>query len=148
MNRTSEQLPPITLTAGDFKRLDRLATAAADRFPRTADFLAREVARANVVDSTQALPGLVGMGTTVEYQDDGTGQPRTVTLVYPDEADLAAGKISILSPVGAALIGLSAGQSIEWQTPAGAWRSLTVLAVGGVGPGAPATGAVANPVSP
>lgn len=52
-------------------------------------------------------------------------------LVYPDEADVLEVKISVLTPIGAALIGLSVGQSIEWQTPAGGWRSLTVLQVGG-----------------
>lgn len=122
-------LPPITLTTSDFDRLDRLAAAAAATFPRTADFLSREIARANVVPSAHALPGLVTMGAAVEFRDDITGQVRTVTLVYPDQADVAKGKISVLTPIGAALIGLSVGQSIEWQAPAGDWRSLTVLRV-------------------
>jgi regulator of nucleoside diphosphate kinase len=52
-----------------------------------------------------------------------------VTLVYPPDADVTEGKISVLTPVGAALIGLSVSQSIEWQTPSGGWRSLTVLKV-------------------
>jgi regulator of nucleoside diphosphate kinase len=71
------------------------------------------------------------MGSQVEFRDDTTGQVRSVTLVYPHEADLAAGKISVLTPIGAALIGLSASQSIEWQAPSGGWRSLTVLKVDG-----------------
>jgi regulator of nucleoside diphosphate kinase len=54
---------------------------------------------------------------------------RRATLVYPDEADLDAGRISVMTPIGAALIGLSVSQSIEWQTLSGGWRSLTVLAV-------------------
>jgi regulator of nucleoside diphosphate kinase len=144
-----EHLPPITLSAADFERLDRLVEAAADRFPRTADFLGREIARARVVDAANVPHGLVGMGTRLEYRDDTTGQARTVTLVYPEEADLAAGKISILSPVGAALIGLSVGQSIEWQTPTGGWRSLTVLRVDDVVASVAASAAaVANPVLP
>jgi len=126
------ELPPITLSGFDVERLDRLAMAAAGLFPNTAEFLAREVARANVVPSGVVPAGLVTMGSKVEFRDDSTGQARTVTLVYPDEADLAAGKLSVLSPVGAALIGLSVGQSIEWQTPSGGWRSLTVLRAGGV----------------
>ena len=76
------------------------------------------------------LPGVVTMGAQVDFWDDTTGQERRVTLVYPDEADLAAGRLSVLSPVGAALIGLSVGQSIEWETPSRGWRSLTVLRVG------------------
>lgn len=126
-----KELPPITLTGFDFDRLERLATAAAERFPRTAGFLAREIARANIVPSGFTLPGLVTMGSKVEYRDDATRQVRTVTLVYPDKADMAEAKVSVLSPVGAALVGLSVGQSIEFQTPADGWRSLTVLRVGG-----------------
>jgi regulator of nucleoside diphosphate kinase len=69
------------------------------------------------------------MGSEAEFRDDATGQVRRVTLVYPQEADLEAGKISVLTPIGAALIGLSAGQSIEWHTLRGERRSLTVLRV-------------------
>jgi regulator of nucleoside diphosphate kinase len=147
MTYARESLPPITLITGDYERLDRLVAAAANRFPRAADFLGREIARANIVDSGRALNGVVGMGTTLDYRDDTTGQVRTVTLVYPDEADLAAGKISVLSPVGAALIGLSVGQSIEWQSPAGGLRSLTVLRVEEDAPGLEPV-AVANPGVP
>jgi regulator of nucleoside diphosphate kinase len=73
----------------------------------------------------------------VTFIDDISGQKRTVILVYPDEANVDAGKISILTPIGAALIGLSAGQSIEFQTPSGGWRSLTVIAVGPFWPASP-----------
>jgi regulator of nucleoside diphosphate kinase len=122
-------LPPIVLLAHDIERLRRLADAAASKFPRTADFLAREVERASIVDLDGAPPNLVTMESTVEFRDDSTGRARRVKLVYPPEADVSAGKISVLTPVGAALIGLSAGQSIEYQAPSGAWRSLTILAV-------------------
>jgi regulator of nucleoside diphosphate kinase len=133
MTNLRKELPPITLTGFDFERLDRLAIAAAERFPRTADFLAREIARANIAPSGFVLRGLVTMGSTLEYRDDVTRQVRTVTLVYPDQADMAEGKVSVLSPVGAALVGLSVGHSIEFQTPADGWRSLTVLRVGSAG---------------
>jgi regulator of nucleoside diphosphate kinase len=122
-------LPPITLTTADSDRLSRLVDAAADTFPRTADFLGREINRAQVIDRAEALPGLVTMDSEVEFRDDVTGQVRTVRLVYPQDADVDAGKISVLTPVGAALIGLSTGQSIEWETPTGGRRSLSVLSV-------------------
>ena len=127
-----KELPPIIVTGIDFNRLDRLAAAAASTLPRTADFLAREIARATIVPSGFVVSGVVVMGSEVEFLDDVTGQARTVNLVYPNEANLAEGRLSILSPVGAALIGLSVGQSIEWETPTGGWRSLTVLRVGDV----------------
>lgn len=123
------ELPAIAMTSEDAERLGRLANAAAHKFPRTADFLGREVERARVLSGTDVLPGLVRMGSTVAFRDDVTGQVREAMLVYPDVADVAAGKISVLTPIGAALIGLSVSQSIEFQTPSGGWRSLTVLAV-------------------
>lgn len=125
----STNLPPITLTTEDSDRLRRLADAAATKFPRTAEFLAREVDRAELIDDATATQALVTMGSEVVYRDDETGKTRWVTLVYPDEADLDAGKISVLTPIGAALIGLSVNQSIEFETPTGAIRSLTVMSV-------------------
>ena len=127
-------LPNIVLTTDDSERLRRLADAASEKFPRTAEFLAREVDRATVVDEHGASSNLVAMGTQVVYRDDDTGKTRSVILVYPDEADLDEGKISVLTPIGAALIGLSKNQTISWQTPAGDWRSLTVLTVGAPAP--------------
>jgi regulator of nucleoside diphosphate kinase len=129
MSYLSPDLPPITLDSGDFDRLQRLTNAAADKGFHTADFLEREISRATIVDSSQILPGLVRMGSRVEFRDDITGTKRRVTLVYPEEADIAAGKISVLTPVGAALVGLSVSQSIEWETTQGVRRSLTVLDV-------------------
>jgi len=122
-------LPNITLTADDSERLRRLADAAAEKFPRTAEFLAREVDRASLIDAGEATSNLVTMGSQVVYRDDDTGKTRSVILVYPDEANLDESKISVLTPIGAALIGLSVNQSIEFETPTGATRSLTVMSV-------------------
>ena len=126
------RLPPITLTRADHDRLERLAHAGRARFPQTADYLAREVERARILEPDHDGRNFVRMGSWVEFRDDSTGQVRQVTLVYPDQADIAAGKISVLTPIGAALIGLSQNQSIKWQAPAGSWRSLTVLSVDNV----------------
>jgi regulator of nucleoside diphosphate kinase len=69
------------------------------------------------------------MGSEVRYCDNKTGEVRDVVLVYPHEADISLKRISVLTPVGAALIGLSIGQSIEFNTPGTRRRSLTVLGV-------------------
>jgi regulator of nucleoside diphosphate kinase len=129
MSYLRAELPPISLSAADHDRLSYLADVGANKFPQAADFLAREVARAEILPPGQPVSGLVTMGSIVDFRDDTTGQERRVTLVYPHEADVSEGKISVLTPVGAALIGLSVSQSIEWQTPSGGWRSLTVLKV-------------------
>jgi regulator of nucleoside diphosphate kinase len=125
-----QHLPSIAMTTADHDRLDRLARMAASQFP-AAEFLAEEVERAEVLAHGRPLAGLVQMGSRVRFRDDVTLQEREVVLAYPQDADMEVGRISVLTPVGAALIGLSIGQSIEWQLPSGGWRSLTVLDVNG-----------------
>ena len=122
-------LPPIMITSDDVRRLSLLANSSMTRFPRVAHFLAREIDRANVVPGQVDLPTVVRMGSLVTYRDETTGRVREVTLVYPHEADIDLNRISVLTPVGAALIGLSIGQTIEFQTPTREKRSLTVVDV-------------------
>jgi regulator of nucleoside diphosphate kinase len=118
-------LPPITITTDDLRHLSTLGLSSTD----AADFLAREIDRARIVPVHQASPDLVRMGSIVKYQDHTTGQVREVTLVYPHDANGHPNHLSVLTPVGAALIGLSVGQNIEFKTPAGESSSLTVMSV-------------------
>ena len=126
----SEQpaLPPIRIAAEDSRRLSSLANSTMELFPRVAQFLARELERATVTEENN-LHGVVRMGSKVTYRDDETGARREIVLVYPHEADIALNRISVLTPVGAALIGLSVGQRIAFETPDKRNRELTVLAV-------------------
>jgi hypothetical protein len=82
-------------------------------FPCAARFLAREIDRASVVSDSNELRNVVRMGSEVTYREE-TGEVRNVRLVYPHEADIAHGRISVLAPVGAALVGLSVGQAVEF----------------------------------
>ena len=129
MNYHQTQLPPIMITTDDARRLSLLADSNMTRFPRVAHFLAREINRAKVVLGQIDLAGAVRMGSWVTYREEASGRVREVRLVYPDEADIDLNRISVLSPVGAALIGLSVGQTMEFQTPIREKRSLTVIAV-------------------
>jgi len=122
-------LPPIVITASEAHRLSALADSSMAVFPRVAQFLARETDRAQVVADDADLHDVVRMGSRVRYRDDETGDVREVVLVYPHEADIALRRISVLTPVGAALIGLSVGQTIDFQTPSHQTRSVTILAV-------------------
>jgi regulator of nucleoside diphosphate kinase len=122
-------LPPITVMENEARRLNALAGSSGVLFPRVAHFLAREIERANVVADNSDLRGVVRMGSQVRYCDDETGEVRDVVLVYPHEADITQKRVSVLTPVGAALIGLSVGQAIEFQTPGHNRRSLTILGV-------------------
>ena len=118
--------PEIVLGVADHRQLNILAMAGLTHTPDQSDDLLHELERASVVDD---VPGdIVRMGSTVRYRTD-TGQVPTVTLVYPVDADIAEGRISVLTPVGTALIGLRVGQSITWRDRAHKRHMLTVLRV-------------------
>ena len=121
-------LPEITLSAADFGRLQAVANGAMSSAPDIASFLLRELDRATIVERDRT-PRSVKMGSLVRYRDDFTRRIREVRVVYPRDADPAAGRISVLTPVGAALIGLSAGQSMGWRDRRGYAKTLTVLEV-------------------
>jgi regulator of nucleoside diphosphate kinase len=116
-------LPPIAIAAEEARRLSMLANSSMELFPRVAYFLARETERAKVATND------CEMGSQVRYCDDQTGDIRDVVLVYPHEADISMKRVSVLTPVGAALIGLSVGQAIEFRTPGPRKRSLRILGV-------------------
>jgi regulator of nucleoside diphosphate kinase len=89
----------------------------------------REVARATVLPSGEMPGDVVNIGSEVRFRDEATGREQTVTVALPPDADIARGRVSVLTPIGAALIGLAAGASIGWETRDGEARRLTVLAV-------------------
>lgn len=121
------QKPNITLLAADYERLSALADAAMYKEPETVDMLTEELERARVITRGQAPKNIVRMGSDVLFRDDATKEIRRITLVFPGEADIAENKVSVLTPVGAALIGLRPGQSIAWRTRSGELKRLTVL---------------------
>lgn len=131
--------PAITMARSDHERLSRLAESYVDRNPAVAEELLTELDRARVVDDTKIASDVVRMGSTLRFTSD-VGEDRSVTLVFPGEADIATGKISILTPIGAALIGLSAGQSIDWTARDGRVHRLTVETVEAPAPASPPAG--------
>jgi len=125
---SGEVKPRITLTANDYERLSLLARAAATRMPDLVSVLTEELERVHVLADGRPEK-TVCMGSEVEFRNDSTGKVQTLTLVYPGAADISQGRISVLTPVGTALIGLSVGDSITWETRNGDIRQLTVLQV-------------------
>lgn len=93
-----------------------------------AEALDTELRRAQIVDARAVPADVVTMNSEVEYEDVRTGLRRTVRIVYPGSADASAGRISVLAPIGTALLGLRAGQSIAWRTPGGV-REVRVVRV-------------------
>jgi len=122
--------PVIYLTQNDLDRLtDLLEAYAVGSGGRRFDKLEEELARAIVVSREQIPNDVVTMNSRVVFEDETTGDRRDVTLVYPRNADISAGKISILAPVGTALLGLRVGQSIDWEVPSGQKRRYRVIDV-------------------
>ncbi|HRP73911.1 MAG TPA: nucleoside diphosphate kinase regulator [Luteimonas sp.] len=121
--------PPITVSRRDASRLEALLDSPRWQNDATAEALLGELVRAEVVDDADMPAGVVGMHSRVECVDENTGDRHSLTLVYPNEADAGAGRISVLAPVGSALLGLSVGQSIDWPTPQGRTLRLHVDAV-------------------
>jgi regulator of nucleoside diphosphate kinase len=130
---TRHRKPAIRVTRSDLERLSRLAESHSARNPDVADELLAELDRARVVEDGRVAADVVRMGSTLRFTSD-VGEGRTVTLVYPAEADISEGKVSILTPIGAALIGLSVGQSIDWTARDGRIHRLTVESVEPVPP--------------
>ncbi|WP_363790382.1 nucleoside diphosphate kinase regulator [Mesorhizobium sp.] len=127
-NTKTQRKPNIRISRSDHARLSALASTVAARNPEASDELLAELERARVVADGWVSAGTVRMGSTVTFKPD-TGDRKTVTLVYPGDADISASKVSILTPIGTALIGLSAGQSITWTARDGRRHELLVLAV-------------------
>ena len=123
------KLPPVTLSETDQKELVVVATAAlADRYvlPAASNLL-REVNRAIVVPDDQLPTNVVAVHSRVDVHDNLAGTNREIVLVFPDEAHTEPNAVSVLTPLGAALIGLSEGASIDWCTASGDRSSKTVL---------------------
>lgn len=126
---TSGAKPRIILTAADHKKLSVLANVAANTMPEVAAELSEELDRAHILTTGRHPADSVCMGCEVDFRDDRTGRVQTVILVYPQEADISKGRISVLTPIGTALIGLPVGKSIDWTTRTGETKRLTVLKV-------------------
>jgi regulator of nucleoside diphosphate kinase len=129
MSKLQSARPRIVVTAGEHALLMGLAEKALERESPVGEFLAEELSRAAIVPDDQCAPNVVRMGSTVTYREDATARVRTITLVYPREANIDLQRISILTPIGAALIGLSPSQTIQWPSPGGSMETLTVLEV-------------------
>ena len=91
--------------------------------------LESELERADIVDARDVPPDVVTMNSRVVFEDANTGKTTEVTIVFPQEADLERGRVSVLAPVGTALLGLAQGDSIVWPFPDGSSRCLRVVEV-------------------
>ncbi|WEK44632.1 MAG: nucleoside diphosphate kinase regulator [Candidatus Sphingomonas colombiensis] len=121
--------PPIHMIDTEADTLTDLAISVEERLPQVSELLLEEIGRANVHGAARMPRDVVTMQASVEFVDEASGASRTVQLVYPKEADISAGRVSILTPVGAGLIGLREGQSILWPDREGHRRTLSIVKV-------------------
>lgn len=121
--------PPIHLLAAESDIIAGLALRAEHRQPVVAAMLLEEIERAELHDADTMPEGHVRLGSTVAFVDERTQQVREVKLVLPGEANIAEGRISILTPMGAALYGLAAGHCIDWPDLNGNARPIRILRV-------------------
>lgn len=129
INLKATARPPIQICESDAERVSNLAMDMEGRMPEVAELLLAEISRARVVQDARLASDVVAMMSTVRFVDDASGVERTLQLVYPQDADIEAGRISIMSLVGAGLIGLRAGQSISWPDRGGHERPLRIIEV-------------------
>ena len=128
-DRIGEMRPPIAIDANHFARLFALSSMTSEPMTEVCEYLREELDRAHVLPAEKLRPDIVSLGSQVEFRDEQTGKVQEIILVYPLDADIACRRVSVLTPVGAALLGLSVNQTISFHTRSGERRELTVLRV-------------------
>ncbi len=120
------QAPPIVITRIDLTRLRRVLASPAVRDDAAAEALEEEIDRAEVVEPTGLPRDVVSMNSTVRLREETSGREYELTLVYPGDAS-GENCVSVLAPIGSALLGLSVGREIEWPLPGGQTARIQVL---------------------
>lgn len=121
--------PNIVVSSVDMERLETLLHALPSAQSATRHALLEELSRAELVEPADMPPHVVTMNSRVRFALDQPAEEFTLTLAYPKDMHSGDDRISVLAPVGNALIGLAAGDSIDWTRPDGAAFKLTVLDV-------------------
>ena len=120
--------PSIVMSRLDYDRIEALIESANERGIDTTA-LEAEITRADVVEPAQMPGDVISMNSTARFLDENSGEERELTLVYPRDATGEPGRVSILAPVGSALLGLRVGQSIDWPMPGNRHINLRVLSI-------------------
>jgi regulator of nucleoside diphosphate kinase len=126
---TSVRLPKIHLDKSLVGRLEALASSMMRRSPEVGERLMDEIARAKLVAPDKLRDDVVTIGSEVTYRDLSSDRMQTVFVVYPEDADIDQNRISVLTPVGVALLGLSPGATISWITRDDETRLLEIVSV-------------------
>ena len=115
----------LLITEKDYLRIRNIIESTTSNFEN----LELELDRASIITDSQVPGDLVTMNSKVRFLNKQDNREQTVTLVYPKDANLDEGKISVLAPMGSALIGLKVNQEINWMFPDGKTKTLKILEV-------------------
>jgi regulator of nucleoside diphosphate kinase len=121
--------PPITISSTDLERIESVLDSSSSKRLPALDQLREELDRAKIVEPENMPPGIITMNSSARCVDEKSNKEYHFTLVYPSGANVDQNRVSILSPMGSAMLGLAEGQSIEWELPGGRKLKLRVLAV-------------------
>lgn len=124
-----EKQASITLSRLDVERIESLLENPALHDAPAAERLHAEFDRAEIVEPRDMPADVVSMNSSADCVDETSNKHYTLTLVYPKDADADAGRISVLAPVGSALLGLRVGQTIDWPGHGGRALRLKVTAI-------------------
>ncbi len=127
--RPATKGPPLVLLDSEADALFELALKWQRQHPHSAGLLIDELDRAATVARHELPPDVVTMRSQVVFVDRASGERHTVRLVYPGEADMERHQVSILTPIGAALIGMRVGSAIDWPNRQGERRQLEIVEV-------------------
>lgn len=119
------KIRPIVISTTDHRRLSELIEAARRDFPagdKYLEALAAELARARVVPASRVPAGVITMNSVARLYDLELEEAEEYALVYPEDADVSVNRISVLAPVGTAILGYRVGDVVEWRVPAGLRR--------------------------
>ena len=119
----------IVLSQTDYENLNELLARLSSRRLPQVEALENELAGAQIVGEEDLPKTVVTLNSSVEYEDLATGKTKRVQITLPEDADISRGRISVLAPVGSALLGLAVGQSIEWPLPGGRKTELRIRRV-------------------
>ncbi|MCH8616606.1 GreA/GreB family elongation factor [Sphingomonas sp. SM33] len=124
-----EHRPPIHLLAAESDMVADMALVAEHRQPVVTAMLLEEIERAELHDPDTMPPGHVRLNSHVTFIDEKTEELREVQIVLPADANIEKGRISILTPMGAALYGLGEGHTIRWPDLFGNYRPIRIVRV-------------------
>jgi len=125
----TQKRPQLTVSSLDLHRLEQLLDSLSAEARAAHASLIEELERAQMVEPGEVPPTVVTMNSTVRFRTEPDGREFERTLVYPGNADGSVEKVSVLAPIGSAMLGLAVGDSIDWPAPRGGTMTVRIMEI-------------------